>query len=80
MTTTENESQGNWIECSKELPEKDGSYEICNHPELENDNLKRECTTTAYYDGYGFQWLGIYRMPKYWRKYNMAERKYGKQI
>jgi len=70
---------GDWIECEKELPEKDGCYEICSHPELEIDGIKRECTATAYYDGFGFQYLGVYREPKYWRKYEYLEKKYGKQ-
>jgi len=59
-----------WIETEKELPQEDGTYEICNHPEM---------TATAYYDGYGFQYLGIYRIPKYWKDYKILEKKYGKQ-
>lgn len=66
-----------WIETEKELPPQDGSYEICNHPELENDSLRREVTTISWYDGYGFQWLGVYRQPKYWRKYEMIQKRYG---
>lgn len=69
-----------WIESEKELPQEDGTYEICNHPEAENDGIRREMTATAYYDGYGFQYLGVYRIPKYWRDYKRLEKKYGKQV
>ncbi len=69
----------NWIKCSKELPSEDGTYEICNCPEKEDDPIRREMTATAYYDGYGFNFLGVYRQPKYWRKYEFLEKKYGKQ-
>lgn len=68
-----------WILTEDELPEEDGQYEICNHPELEIDGIRRECTATAYYDGYGFQYLGVYRSPKYWKHYQFLEKKYGKQ-
>ena len=81
MTIIEDsEFQGLWVETQKELPDADGQYEICNHPELENDSIKREVTATAYYDGYGFKYLGVYREPKYWRNYKKLEKKYGKQI
>jgi hypothetical protein len=69
----------NWIQTESELPQKDGTYEICNHPEAENDGIRREMTATAYYDGYGFQYLGVYRIPKYWREHPKTEKKYGKQ-
>lgn len=67
-----------WISIEEELPPCDGTYEITNHPEFEEDPIKRELTSTAYYDGYGFEFLGVYRNPGYWRKFEMKEKKYGK--
>lgn len=69
---------GEWINVEQELPSEDGTYEVTNHPDLEHDWTKRELTGTAYYDGYGFTYLGVYRTPKYWRKYVVIEKKYGK--
>lgn len=74
------EKDGEWIEVTKELPPCDGTYEITNNPQLENDWINRYPTGTAYYNGYGFEYLGIYRSPKYWRKYEFKEKKYGKVI
>ena len=68
-----------WIKSSEELPGEDEMYEICNYPEAENDGIRREMTATAYYDGYGFQYLGVYRDPLYWRNYKRLTRKYGIQ-
>lgn len=68
-----------WIECEKELPPNDGFYEVTNHPDKQNDFLKHEMTAAAYYDGHGFTYLGVYRTPKYWKKYQFLEKKYGKQ-
>lgn len=68
-----------WIDVSKELPPCDGTYEITNHPEFEEDPIRREVTGTAYYDGWGFQYLGVYRNPGYWRKIApKLSKKYGK--
>lgn len=68
----------NWIETEKELPPQDGIYEITNHPEKEDDLLRREMTSTAFYDGYGFNFLGVYRQAKFWRKFEYVEKRYGK--
>jgi hypothetical protein len=68
-----------WIKCKDELPPEDGTYEVTNLPEWEEDPIKREYTSTAYYDGYGFQYLGVYRPCLFWRKYEKLEKKYGKQ-
>lgn len=68
-----------WINTLKELPYEDGTYEITNLPEIEEDSITRNVTSTAYYDGYGFQYLGVYRNPGYWRKNDFKlEKKYGK--
>jgi hypothetical protein len=72
------EQNGKWIFVEEELPPEDGIYEVTNHPNHE-DWIKREYTATAYYDGYGFEYLGVYRTPKYWRKYEPMQKKYGKQ-
>lgn len=69
---------GEWISVQDELPSKDGIYEITNHPEKEDDWCKHNMTGTAFYDGYGFEYLGIYRNPLFWRKYTVTEKKYGK--
>lgn len=70
----------NWKSSEEELPEKDGTYEVSNFPEAENDGLRREMTSTSWYDGYGFQYLGVYREPKYWRDPPIfKEKRYGKQ-
>jgi hypothetical protein len=69
---------GDWIDVEDELPPCDGTYEITNFPENEIDWLKRTMTATGYYDGYGFGYLGVYRTPKYWRKYSPIEKRYGK--
>lgn len=69
---------GEWIDVQVELPPCDDMYEITNFPEYEEDWIKRELTSTAYYDGYGFNYLGVYRTPKYWRKWQPAEKRYGK--
>lgn len=71
------EEYGKWISVNDELPSQDGAYEVTNHPEQE-DWLKREMTATAYYNGYGFEYLGVYRTPKFWRKYEPKEKYYGK--
>lgn len=77
---------GVWIETEKELPEKDGMYEVTNDPYnldliMRHDNLDlimHHEIGVAFYDGYGFKYLGIYRYPKYWRKYEFKEKRYGK--
>ncbi len=69
---------GEWKSVEEELPPEDGIYEVTNFPTHEEDWIKREMTGTAYYDGYGFSYLGIYRTPEYWRKYEKQEKKYGK--
>lgn len=69
-----------WIETEKELPSEDGTYEITNNPNWEGDLdwTQRHPISTAYYDGWGFSYGGIYREPKYWRKFELRERRYGK--
>ncbi len=69
---------GQWISSDDELPPDDGTYEITNQPEAEGDWCQRAMTSTAYYDGYGFSYLGVYRTPKFWRKYEYTQKKYGK--
>ena len=71
-------SEGEWINVDNELPPEDGTYEITNWPEQEKDWCMRQFTSTAYYDGWGFMWGGVYRSPQYWRLYTPAEKKYGK--
>lgn len=69
---------GSWISVKEELPPKDGIYEVTNHPDIENNWTNRNLTILATYDGYGFEYLGIYRFPRYWRKYELKEKRYGK--
>lgn len=67
-----------WIDASKELPPCDGTYEITNFPEHEEDPIRREVTATAYYDGWGFKYLGVYRNPRFWCKFTeRKEKRYG---
>ena len=68
-----------WIKTEEELPPCDGIYEVTNHPEIEEDPIIRHVTSTANYDGWGFQYLGVYRNPGYWRKIPERKQKiYGK--
>lgn len=70
----------NWVSVEDELPPVDGMYEITNHPEFSEDPIRRECTGTAYYDGWGFEYLGVYRSPGYWRKITpKLKKRYGKK-
>jgi hypothetical protein len=64
-----------WVNSTVELPEKDGHYEVTDHPIC----CKIEIGI-AYYDGYGFKHLSHYIQPNYWRKILPAKKKYGKQI
>lgn len=68
----------NWIETEKELPPRDGIYEVTNHLELEYDPTEKGYISSSYYDGYGFECLGVYRPVKYWRERQEIRRKYGK--
>lgn len=61
-----------WKDVDKELPEKDGMYEITNRIDGEKSPI-----WPAFYDGIGFESMGVYRNPKYWRK-SSVEKKYGK--
>jgi hypothetical protein len=70
--------QGKWIDTEKELPPDDGTYEITNNPDYENDPIKREGTSTAYYDGLGFNYCGVYRNVRYWRRYEPMQKRYGR--
>ena len=67
-----------WIKSSEELPPCDGSYEITNFPDAEGDWANRNVTASAYYDGYGFSYGGVYREPAYWRNCKRLEKRYGK--
>lgn len=67
-----------WIETDIELPPCDGLYEVTNHPEFEKKPSKEELFSIAFYDGYGFKYLGIYRNPKWWRKNSERMKRYGK--
>jgi hypothetical protein len=62
-----------WICVSEELPPENGNYYVTNFP---NDAWDEG---VAYYDGWGFMYLGCYRTPKYWRKCRTIPKKYGKQ-
>ncbi len=72
------EIHGRWICCDEELPPCDGTYEITNNPDWEEGPINRYFTALACYDGYGFEHLGIYRYPGWWRKYERPEKRYGK--
>lgn len=69
-----------WIDTEVELPSSDGSYEITNTPAYESDGdwTQRYPISTAYYDGWGFSCNGVYKQPRYWRKHELAEKRYGK--
>ena len=69
---------GKWIESAKELPPCDGSYEITNNPTLDEDWTQRIPISICWYDGLGFSYGGVYREPKYWRKWEPREKRYGK--
>ncbi len=69
---------GGWILCSEELPPCDGTYEVSDYPDQDQNCLMRHLITLGYYDGYGFQFSGIYKEPKYWRDYKKREVRYGK--
>lgn len=71
-------NEGDWIDVSLELPPEEGTYEITNWPKQEKDWCSRPFTSTAYYDGYGFMWGGVYRSPRYWRKYTPRDKVFGK--
>ena len=73
-----NEMKSQWIESSKELPPCDGSYEITNNPTLDEDWTQRLPISICWYDGLGFSYGGVYREPKYWRKWEPREKRYGK--
>lgn len=72
------EAEGEWISVDVELPPCEDTYEITNWPDQEKDWCMRHFTSTAFYDGYGFMYGGIYRSPGYWRKYTPIEKKFGK--
>ncbi len=62
-----------WIDVTKELPPSDGNYEVTNFKENPFD------IGGAYYDGIGFcKESGAYCEPKYWKKTEISEKRYGK--
>jgi hypothetical protein len=65
---------GEWIDAQKELPPKDGIYEVTNN---ENNPISEAC---LYYDGIGFLYLGIYRPIMFWRFHSEIKKRYGKMI
>lgn len=72
---------GGWIPVQCELPAEDGHYEITNDPLAEDDWCKGEMTKMAYYDGYGFECFGVYRLPRFWRKFKeRGPKRYGKVV
>lgn len=69
-----------WTATDKELPPEDGTYLITNDPHWRSSESSLICSTLevpAHYDGYGFNYLGIYRDAMYWKKYNPPKKKYG---
>jgi len=68
-----------WINTNEELPPENNTYEVTNFPEYEDDSILRKTTTLAFYDGWGFQWSGVYIYPSYWRNPKPYDkRRYGK--
>lgn len=63
-----------WKCVDDQLPPFDGIYEITNHPQAEDDPYNR-LIGTAYYDGLGFEYMGVYRSPRYWRGPRDTEKK-----
>ena len=63
-----------WKKSEEELPPCDGFYEISNDPS------DPEHVGVAKYDGYAFDYLGIYREPKFWRATVEKNKRYGKII
>jgi len=62
-----------WIDCSKELPPRDGHYCVSNHyvaPEWDFGVCE--------YDGIGFKYNNIYRPVTFWKYCEPINKKYGK--
>lgn len=59
-----------WIDCEDELPPCDGHYQI-----LDDTN---KFWAVAFYDGFGFLFQDVYRIPKFWKKYLSPKKRYGK--
>lgn len=62
-----------WINTREMLPECDGLYEVTNR-------LNSYPQAIMKYDGYGFEFDGIYRCISYWRPMRKMEKQYGKVI
>jgi hypothetical protein len=59
-----------WVSVDKELPPKDGLYEVSND---------KKNVDVLYYDGFGFYLHPAYRPVQFWRKYqSKPTKKYGK--
>ena len=67
-----------WIESEKELPSKDGMYEVSNHID-EGYTADYPGKGICEYDGWGFKFQNTYRSPKYWREIPKRVKRYGKQ-
>ena len=57
-----------WKKTSIELPPKDGFYEVRNSAIDYN---------IAYYDGLGFLFYNVYRIPDEWKEFSPRVKRYG---
>ena len=62
-----------WIDCTVELPPKDGWYHCAS-------NKDTDYPSTFYYDGIAFMFGDFYRKPRYWKEIFQIEieKRYGK--